>query len=197
MIRANNWVMWVLFAASLMVSWLCGIAVGAGPPETESPTETLAEVAPAVSVEQAVAAATSVPTPSVAQAIATVAPLPTRPVEQTVATVTPVPTRSVDEVAAMAVLTIMGYPRIRDAAVGQDGKTLNLVLIVDYATDPGYAQQLGDNFVRLTKSLLQDGETPSERIGTGEYDYLIGVYYPDEKRVVMGAKSRTSDRISW
>ena len=162
MIRANNWVMWVLFAASLMVS-----CVGAGPSETESPPGTLAEVEPAVSVEQAIA------------------------------TSTPVPTRSVDEVAAMAVPTIVGYPRVRDAAVGQDGKTLNLVLIVDYATDPGYAQQLGDNFVRLTKSLLQDGETPSERIGTGEYDYLIGVYYPNEKSVVMGAKSRTSDRISW
>ena len=98
----------------------------------------------------------------------------------------------------MAVPTITGYPRVRDAAVGQDGNTLSLVLIVDYATDPSYAQQLGDNFVRLTKSLLQDGETPGKHsIGTGKYDYLIGVYYPNEKSVVMGAKSRAADRISW
>ena len=167
MIRANNWVMWVLFAVSLMAFWLCGIAIGAGSPGTESSPETRVQVAPTISIEQVVA------------------------------TAEPVPTRSVDVVAAMAVPTMMDYPRVRDAAVSQDGKTLSLVLVVDYAIDPSYAQQLGDNFVRLTKTLLLDGETPGERIGKGEYDYIIGVYYANEKPLVMGAKARTADRISW
>ena len=98
----------------------------------------------------------------------------------------------------MAVPTMMAYPRVRDAAVGQDGKTLSLVLVVDHAIDPSYAQQLGDNFVRMTKTLLQDGETPGKQlIGKGEYDYIIGVYYPNEELLAMGAKARTADRISW
>ncbi len=112
------------------------------------------------------------------------------------ATAAPAPP-SVDDAAAMAVPSMMAYARVRDAAVSQDGKTLSLVLIVDYATDPSYTQQLGDNFVRLMKSLLQDGETSSERIGKGKYDYLIGIYYPNEKPVAMGAKSRVADDISW
>ena len=34
-------------------------------------------------------------------------------------------------------------------------------------------------------------------IGRGEYDYLIGVYYPNEDLVGMGVKARTADRITW
>ena len=94
------------------------------------------------------------------------------------------------------IASIEDYPRVREAAVGQDGKQLSLVIIVDYATDPDYAQELGDNFVRMTKSLLRDGGV-GQRIGSGKYDYLIGVYYPNEQKVALGAKVRSADRISW
>ena len=106
------------------------------------------------------------------------------------------PTVSVADIRDGALVSIKDYPRVRDAAIGQDGNKLSLVIIVDYATVPSYAQQLGDNFVRLVKSLLRDGDV-GKRIGTGEYDYLIGVYYPNEKQLAMGAKAKSADRISW
>ncbi len=109
---------------------------------------------------------------------------------------TATPTVSVADIRDIVIASIEDYPRVRDAAISQDGKQLSLVIIVDYATDPDYAQELGDNFVRVTKSLLRDGGV-GQRIGSGKYDYLIGVYYPDEREVALGAKVNSSDRISW
>ena len=109
---------------------------------------------------------------------------------------TATPTVNVADIRDMVISTIEGYPRVREAAISQDGKTLSLVIIVDYATDPGYAQQLGDDFVRLAKSFLKDG-MPGKQIGRGRYDYLIGVYNPNEQEVSLGAKVSSADRISW
>ena len=109
---------------------------------------------------------------------------------------TATPTVNVADIRDVVISTIEDYPRVRDAAISQDGKRLSLVIIVDYGTDPDYAQELGDNFVRMTKSLLRDGGV-GQRIGTGKYDYLIGVYYPNEQKVALGAKARSADRISW
>ena len=109
---------------------------------------------------------------------------------------TATPTVSVADIRDMAISSIERYPRVREAAISQDGKTLSLVIIVDFATDPDYAKQLGDNFVRLTKSFLKDG-VPGKQIGRGRYDYLIGVYYPNEQKVALGAKASSADRISW
>ena len=97
---------------------------------------------------------------------------------------------------SMILSTIRGYSWVRDAAISQDGSRVNLVLIVDYIIDPDYARQLGDNFVRLAKTFLKD-DPPGKVIGTGKYDYLVGIYYPNEKQLALGAKSRVSDRISW
>ena len=99
----------------------------------------------------------------------------------------PTPTVSIVDIRDMVISSIEGYPRVREASIGQDGKQLGLVIIVDYATDPGYAQELGDNFVRLAKTFLKDG-APGKQIGTGKYDYLIGVYYPNERKVALGPK---------
>ena len=117
---------------------------------------------------------------------------PARPTARPTAT----PTVSIADIRDMVISSIEGYPRVREASIGQDGKQLSLVIIVDYATDPGYAQELGDNFVRLAKTFLKDG-APGKQIGTGKYDYLIGVYYPNEQKVALGAKVRSADRISW
>lgn len=97
---------------------------------------------------------------------------------------------------SLAIETIKDYPRVRDAAVVQDGSDLTLAIIVDYATSEEYAKELGDNFVRLVKTFSED-ESPHKRIGKGIYNYLVGVYYPNEELVVMGAKSSTSDHITW
>ena len=109
---------------------------------------------------------------------------------------TPTPTVSVSDIEAMVVGNMLEQQQVVDAAISQDGKEISLVLIVSYATNAIYAAQLAENFVRLTKSLLKDGGVGKE-IGTGEYDYVIGVYYPNEELFGMGAKARTADRISW
>ena len=95
-----------------------------------------------------------------------------------------------------AISSIMGYPEVMDAAITQRGDQLSLVLIVFSGTSSQRAKALGDNFVRVVKSLSPDA-SPGRDIGKGIYDYVIGVYYPNEKRVAQGAKSRTSSRISW
>ena len=83
-----------------------------------------------------------------------------------------------------------------DAAIGQDGSDVNLVLVVTALTSEARARELGDNFVRMTKSMSQD-DPPTRSIGFGIYSYLVGVYYPDETLVAMGAKVQSSDRITW
>ena len=100
------------------------------------------------------------------------------------------------DVKAAVMASIKAYPEVRDAAVSQKGDQLSLVLIVGFATNTQRAKTLGENFVRLTKSLGPD-RSPGKEIGKGIFDYVIGVYYPDESQVVLGAKSRTAERISW
>ncbi len=96
----------------------------------------------------------------------------------------------------MAVPSIQEYVEVRDAAISQDGDTYSLVLVVDRATSTERAKELGDNFVRMVKSFGPD-DSPGQEIGSGTYDYLIGIYYPDGEQVALGAKSRISTRITW
>ncbi len=92
--------------------------------------------------------------------------------------------------------TVEEYAGVRDALVTQDGDDVSLVLVVDYALNEARARQLGDNFVRLTKSLGPD-DSPGGSIGTGKLNYLVGVYYPNENRVALGAKAKHASSISW
>ena len=91
---------------------------------------------------------------------------------------------------------IQESPEVLDAAIGQDGSDVNLVLVVSSFTSEARAKELGDNFVRMTKAMSQD-DPPTRNIGFGIYSYLVGVYYPDETLVAMGAKVQSSDHISW
>ncbi len=91
---------------------------------------------------------------------------------------------------------ILSDPLIRDAAISQDGNDLSLVLVVGNAINEQHAKRLGDNFVRMLKSLGPD-DPPGQDIGAGKYNYLVGVYFPDGQRLVQGAKSSNSQRIAW
>jgi hypothetical protein len=101
-----------------------------------------------------------------------------------------------EEQETLAIQSIRGYTEVLDAAVGQDGRTLSLAVVVAVATSKERAKELGDNFVRLVKSFGPD-EAPGTDIGDGDFDYLIAVAYPDETIIARGAKSRGSSRISW
>ena len=96
----------------------------------------------------------------------------------------------------MAASTMMGYPEVLDAAIVQEGDQFSLALIVHPSTSTQRAMELGENFMRIVKNLSPD-TSPGRDIGRGTYDYVIGVYYPNEKKVAQGAKSRVSSKISW
>ena len=70
-----------------------------------------------------------------------------------------------------------------------------MIIVIRGTTQP-QARQLGDNFVRMVKSLRND-TPPGRDIGAGKYDYLIGIDYPDGTQVILGAKASFSTRISW
>lgn len=120
-------------------------------------------------------------------------PSPTR---RPTATPLPVSTALSAELRASAVASITDDRRVVDAAIAQDGRTFSLVVIVGFATNEEYAKTVGDNFVRMVKA-LSDDENPGKTIGSGKYDYIIGVYYPNEAPVAIGAKARSSSGITW
>ena len=40
-------------------------------------------------------------------------------------------------------------------------------------------------------------EARAHGIGEGIYDYVVGVYYPNEKQLASGAKAKNARRITW
>ena len=101
-----------------------------------------------------------------------------------------------EETKMDAIDFIKGELLVRDAAIAQDGRKLSLVIIMNAAATEEYAKEVGENFVRYLKSTSPD-ESPGKEVGSGIYDYLIGVYTPTEKAIAEGAKARGARRISW
>ena len=97
---------------------------------------------------------------------------------------------------AMVVSGIEGNPAVLDATVSQKGADISLVLIVVPGTSESEAKRLGENAVRMTKSLSQDS-SPGKSVGKGIYNYLVGVYYPNKRMVAQGAKVTFADRVTW
>ena len=100
------------------------------------------------------------------------------------------------QVDSMVTSSIEANREVADSAITRQGKQVKLVLVVRSATSKSRAQQLGENFVRMYKS-MSDDQGPGQSVGRGKYDYIIGVYYPNEKPVAIGAKASIADRISW
>ncbi len=101
-----------------------------------------------------------------------------------------------EEIKEIVIGSISGYQSVQDAAIDQEGRAISLVLVVASGTNEEHAKELGENFVRMLKSLSQD-EPPSRVIGSGIYDYMIGVYDPNGESLALGVKARTTDRIRW
>ena len=83
-----------------------------------------------------------------------------------------------------------------DASVTQKQQELSLVIVVRNGTSGERSRELGDNFVRLVKTFGPE-PNPEVKIGTGTFDYLIGVYFPDQTQVALGAKASSSPQITW
>lgn len=99
----------------------------------------------------------------------------------------------------MVIASIEERPEVVDAAVRiQPDRPceISLALIVAHRLIEPEAQELGDSFLRLVKSLGPD-TSPGRSIGSGTYDYLIGVYMRDETQLALGAKVSVAERITW
>jgi len=96
----------------------------------------------------------------------------------------------------LAITSIKEQSGVKDAAIEQENEEVSLAIIVEYGTSKERAKELGENFVRLVKTFSQD-VNPEKEIGRGIYDYLIGVYYPNNKEIVMGAKASIARSITW
>ncbi|MYJ73016.1 MAG: hypothetical protein F4092_14865 [Rhodospirillaceae bacterium] len=101
-----------------------------------------------------------------------------------------------DELKALVYQAMNGRAHVRDVYIGQKRCRLSLALVVGYAASETYARDLGDSIVRLTKS-FGAGPAPRKKIGKGIYDFLVGIYRPDETRVALGAKGRHAREIRW
>ncbi|MDE2843527.1 MAG: hypothetical protein OXN21_09110 [Chloroflexota bacterium] len=119
-------------------------------------------------------------------------PVPIKRISSKPTSTLPAPSLSNSEIVGQ----VKQYPGVLDAAVSERGNEVSLVLVVSAFTNEAQARQLGDNFVRLHKT-FRDSGVSGRSIGTGNLDYLVGVYYPNDKKVAQGAKSRAATRISW
>ena len=100
-----------------------------------------------------------------------------------------------EEQKSLAIDTMLSQSLVRNAAISQYGRELSLVVVVKAAVSEEYAREIGDNFVRLVKTFGPE-EAPGKEIGDGIYDYLIGVYTPNE-RIALGTKVSFAKQITW
>ena len=97
----------------------------------------------------------------------------------------------------IAVAGIRQQSLVRDAAIVQEGCLLKLAILANPIITEDHAEQLGDNFVRLTKT-LGPGLNPRKEIGAGIYEYMVGVYEAgSQKSIVLGAKAPRGRSIRW
>ena len=171
----------VFVVVSLLVLVVLACGSEAAPTASLSPTSTVttAPAAPTLT-------ATAVPTIALTPA-ATVVPATARPVSRSSTSASP---------SSMAISSIKMNPEVVDAAISRQGNEVSMVIMVRSSTNKTRGKELGENFVRMYKS-LSDDTAPGRSVGKGKYDYLIGVYYPNEKPLVRGAKVSFADRISW
>ena len=117
--------------------------------------------------------------------LSTPSPRPTQRVSSPPAPTTTRPSVNVDAIVSE---NIQIEPEVLDAAVSHQGSQVSLVLIVRSSTNQSRGKQLGEQFLRMYKS-LSDDDSPGRSIGKGKYDYIVGVYYPNEKPLVQGQRS--------
>ena len=107
-----------------------------------------------------------------------------------------VPEPDVLDIKAPLLFSIKGYPEVTDAGMAVSGRKISLALVVRHSTNEARARELGESYVRMTKVLLQDGDT-GLLVGRGRYSYLVTVCFPDEAVVASGAKHWRSNRMRW
>ena len=107
--------------------------------------------------------------------------------------------KAISDAKELAISTIQYYDFVYDAAISEKSGDYSLVLIVNDGISVSKAKELGENFVRLFKSHIPSyiEPNPTKNIGSGNYNYLIGVYGQSNKKICFGAKASNARSISW
>lgn len=91
---------------------------------------------------------------------------------------------------------VLNFTDVRDVFIGQEHDDIKIAIIVRSGTTRQRAKEIGENAVRMTKT-LSDDESPGKLIGKGIYDYRIAVGTSAENIMVQGAKNAGAINISW
>jgi len=86
---------------------------------------------------------------------------------------------------------------VLDASIDQRGRTVALSLTVTAETPPGAARALGDDFVRLVKTIAATEPTPGDDLGPGDFDYVVHISTPTNARLARGGKSTSDRAMNW
>jgi hypothetical protein len=88
------------------------------------------------------------------------------------------------------------FSEVIDVEIKQNGRKIDLTILVLGRTREWAARELGDSFIRIVKNVSQDID-PDRRIGTGMYHYTVRIVYPDEVDLAVGKKFAQQSNMYW
>lgn len=99
--------------------------------------------------------------------------------------------------ASIALAGISTSEAVLDANIDQRGRTVALSLTVRADTGPAAARALGEEFVRLVKTMAATEPPPGDDLGTGAFDYVVHIRAPGQRLLARGGKATTDRTIRW
>ena len=102
-----------------------------------------------------------------------------------------------ESVKELVISSFLTNPAVADMTIEQNGSAVSLVMVVDCATSQDSAKKMGDRFLRLVKQFGPDSDPSTTELGTGDYDYVVGVSCANGTELARGAKTSDSATITW
>ena len=127
----------------------------------------------------------------------TATPSPTLTLAPTSAPTATPNTSQYQEAINLAEGSIRQYPEVREALISPtESGSFHMGISVTWDTDYDRALDLGEAFLRMFKTFNAD-VNPGRTLGTGIYDYVVLVVYPDMTHIAMGVKISAMEELDW
>ncbi len=107
-----------------------------------------------------------------------------------------VPILSHGEIAG-AIKDIREKIEVVDARIHQEEQNISVVLVVNDDTSKQMAEKLGNHFVSEIFVLSDTRPGDAGTLEKGRFNYLIGIYTPNQRRIAVGSKRQGDTKISW
>lgn len=102
-----------------------------------------------------------------------------------------------ESIKDIVIRSFMTNPAISELSITQDGNEMALAMVVDCSTSFDSAKAMGDRFVRLLKQFSPDLDPSTTEIGTGDYNYQVGVSCENGTSIAKGSKTTESATVVW